>query len=108
MKDTALVFRALSDRTRLRLLGVLGAGELCVCDLLSALRLPQPTISRHLGYLKRAGLVANRKQGRWRYYSMRTSSTRLGAAVRAAVEASAGADPIVRSVRRRMRRSLCR
>jgi ArsR family transcriptional regulator len=56
------LFRAFSDRTRLRILHLLQEGELCVCDLVSVLRVPQPTASRHLAYLRRAGLVRVRKE----------------------------------------------
>ena len=52
-----LMFRAFSDPIRLRILSLVQPGELCVCDLVEILRLPQPTISRHLSYLRRAGLV---------------------------------------------------
>ena len=65
-----LVFRALSDPTRLRILGLLRAGELCVCDLVTTLRIHQPMASRHLAYLRRAALVKVRKQGHWAYYRL--------------------------------------
>ncbi len=65
-----LVFRAFSDRTRLRILHLLQQGELCVCDLVSILRVPQPTASRHLAYLRRAGLVRVRKDRSWSFYSL--------------------------------------
>lgn len=64
------LFRAFADRTRLRILRLLTEGELCVCDLMSVLGSPQPFVSRHLGYLRRAGLVTDRRQGLWRYYSL--------------------------------------
>ena len=64
------LFRAFSDRTRLRILHLLQPGELCVCDLVSILRVPQPTASRHLAYLRRAGLVRVRKERSWSYYSL--------------------------------------
>jgi ArsR family transcriptional regulator, arsenate/arsenite/antimonite-responsive transcriptional repressor len=64
------VFKALADRTRLRILGLLAAGEVCVCDIHESLGLPQPTTSRHLAYLRRAGLVATRKQGLWVHYRL--------------------------------------
>jgi ArsR family transcriptional regulator, arsenate/arsenite/antimonite-responsive transcriptional repressor len=64
------LFRAFSDRTRLRILHLLLNGELCVCDLVSILRVPQPTASRHLAYLRRAGLVSVRKDQSWSYYSL--------------------------------------
>ncbi len=65
-----LMFRAFSDRTRLRILHLLGAGELCVCDIVRVLELPQPTVSRHLAYLRRAGLVTARKEGLWSHYAL--------------------------------------
>lgn len=64
------VFRALSDQTRLRILNLLRSGELCVCHLVAVLGVPQPTASRHLSYLRRAGLVVARKQGLWSYYRL--------------------------------------
>ncbi len=68
MKNTAQLFKALSDETRLRVLALLTAGELCVCDLVAVLELPQSTVSRHLAYLRNAGLVADRRQGVWMFY----------------------------------------
>lgn len=64
------MFRAFADETRLRLLHLLTRGELCVCDLTAILRLSQPKVSRHLAYLRRAGLVRGRKDGLWRHYSL--------------------------------------
>jgi len=66
-----LLFRAFADRTRLRILHLLrGGGEVCVCDLQNVLRVPQAKVSRHLAYLRRAGLVRARKQGLWSYYTL--------------------------------------
>jgi ArsR family transcriptional regulator len=65
-----IMFRAFSDRTRLRILNLLTAGEICVCDLVQVIGAPQPTISRHLAYLRRAGLVTARKDGLWMHYSL--------------------------------------
>jgi ArsR family transcriptional regulator, arsenate/arsenite/antimonite-responsive transcriptional repressor len=65
-----LLFRAFSDRTRLRILHVLLGRELCVGDLVSVLRVPQPSASRHLAYLRRAGLVVVRRDGLWCHYSL--------------------------------------
>ena len=59
--QTKTIFRALSDRTRLRILNLLQGGELCVCHIVSVLDSPQPTVSRHLAYLRKAGLVVARK-----------------------------------------------
>jgi ArsR family transcriptional regulator len=64
------LFRAFSDRTRLRILNLLRDGEKCVCDLQSVLDVPQPKVSRHLAYLRRAGLVTARKEGLWSYYKL--------------------------------------
>src|SRR3984957_10058863 len=64
------MFRAFSDPTRLRILNLLRPGELCVCDLVRVLRVPQPKVSRHLAYLRRAGLVTGRKDGLWMYYTL--------------------------------------
>lgn len=64
------MFRAFSDRTRLRILNLLRPGELCVCDLVRVIGAPQPTVSRHLAYLRKAGLVRSRKDGLWMYYEL--------------------------------------
>lgn len=68
--DAPALFRALADETRLRILNLLAPGELCVGDLVRILGLPQPTASRHLGYLRRAGLVTVRKEGLWCFYGL--------------------------------------
>lgn len=68
--DVDMMFRAFSDRTRLRILHLLRGGELCVCDLVEVLGLPQPKVSRHLAYLRKAGLVQARKQGLWMHYRL--------------------------------------
>lgn len=68
------MFRALSDRTRLRLLHLIGGQEICVCYFVEALKVSQPKISRHLAYLRRAGLVRVRKDGRWVHYSIAVPS----------------------------------
>ena len=63
-------FKALADPTRLRILGLLLGGEVCVCDIHGSLGIPQPKASRHLSYLKKSGLVTARKQGLWVHYRM--------------------------------------
>lgn len=70
-----LMFRAFSDRTRLRLLNMLRTGETCVCDLIEVLEVPQPKVSRHLAYLRRAGLVTARREGLWMRYQLAPAST---------------------------------
>lgn len=64
------LFKALADGTRLRILALLQAGEICVCDIHGSLGLPQPTVSRHLAYLRKAGLVQGRKEGLWVHYRL--------------------------------------
>ena len=64
------IFRAFADRTRLRILHLLHPGELCVCDLVEVLGVPQPKVSRHLAYLRKARLVLVRKEGLWSYYRL--------------------------------------
>ena len=66
----ATLFRAFSDRNRLRILHVLRHGEICVGDLVEVLRIPQARVSRHLAYLRKTGLVQARKNGLWIYYSL--------------------------------------
>ena len=69
--DTAArLFHALSDGTRLAVLEMLGGGERCVCDLQGALDVAQSRLSFHLKVLKDAGLVTDRKEGRWSYYTL--------------------------------------
>ena len=63
-------FKALADQTRLRIISLLRAGEICVCDIHGSLGLPQPTVSRHLAYLRKTGLVATRKDGLWVHYRL--------------------------------------
>lgn len=64
------VFRALADPTRLRLLNLIAGREVCVCYFVEILRLSQPKVSRHLAYLRRAGLVASRRDGKWMHYRL--------------------------------------
>ncbi len=66
--DLALLFAALSDRTRLRLLNLMDGREVCVCYFVEILGQSQPKISRHLAYLRKAGVVAARREGKWMHY----------------------------------------
>ena len=63
-------FRALAERTRLRLLNLMSGQEICVCYFVEVLGLPQSTISRHLAYMRRAGLVQSRREGKWMHYRL--------------------------------------
>jgi ArsR family transcriptional regulator len=66
------LYRGFADATRIRILNVLAAGELCVCDVVGLLHLPQPTVSRHLAYLRRAGLVEARRGWKFAHYRLAT------------------------------------
>ena len=68
--DPELFFAALADRTRLRLLNLMSDGEVCTCFFADTLKTNDPKISRHLAYLKRAGLVKGRRDGKWVHYSL--------------------------------------
>ena len=82
------VFKALSDKTRLRILALLGNNEVCVCHIHDSLGLPQPTVSRHLAYLRRSGLVAVRRDGVWMHYQLsRSLDPMVQSVVNAAVAA---------------------
>jgi ArsR family transcriptional regulator, arsenate/arsenite/antimonite-responsive transcriptional repressor len=70
MDDMVRTFKALSDSTRVRIIKLLEHGELCVCDIGAALNMIQPKVSFHLGVLKNAGLLKDRKQGKWVHYSL--------------------------------------
>ena len=74
-----LFFQALGDNTRLRLLNLMGDQEICVCYLVEVLNQPQSKVSRHLAYLRRAGIVAARREGKWMHYRM-VMPTNAGAA----------------------------
>jgi ArsR family transcriptional regulator len=68
--DLALLFAALADRTRLRLLNLMDGKEVCVCYFVEILGQSQPKISRHLAYLRRAGIVTARREGKWMHYKI--------------------------------------
>lgn len=80
------LFRALSDKTRLRILHLLLSGELCVCDIVSVLNCPQPTASRHLAYLRKVGLVTVRKEGVWCYYQLSPATSAFEQSLHKCVE----------------------
>ncbi len=73
-RRSAALFHALSDEKRLRILALLAGGELCVCELTEALHLSQSLLSFHLRTLRDAGLVVDRREGRWIHYSLRSEA----------------------------------
>ncbi len=87
VQDVETVCKALADATRLRILSLLVEGEVCVCEIHDTLRLPQPTVSRHLAYLRRSGLVESRREGTWVHYRMAALDPVVQAVVQAAAHA---------------------
>ena len=79
------LFKALADVTRLRILGLLLTGEVCVCHIHESLRIPQPKASRHLAYLRRAGLVNTRRDGLWVHYRLADMSDPILSTIRQAL-----------------------
>ncbi len=101
------LYAALSDRTRLRLLNLMADGEVCVCFFVEVLDQPQPTVSRHLAYLRKTGLVADRRDGKWIHYSV---TLPLDPAVRKAFEgalAAIGSDPAMQRDWKRLQSACC-
>src|ERR1700730_16423140 len=76
-----LLFRALADPTRLRLLNLVADREICVCYFVEILRTSQPKISRHLAYLRNAGIVAARREGKWMHYRLTIPKDRAAASI---------------------------
>jgi ArsR family transcriptional regulator, arsenate/arsenite/antimonite-responsive transcriptional repressor len=85
MAELERLFQALGDATRLRILGLLLTGEVCVCDIHETLKIPQPKASRHLAYLRRSGLVDTRREGLWIHYRLAELSDPVLDAIAAAV-----------------------
>jgi ArsR family transcriptional regulator len=95
------VYAALADPTRLRILSLLGDGEVCVCHLHASLDVPQPTASRHLAYLRKSGLVEARREGSWMHYRLSTIDNAVVASVvKAALHALTHSDVSARDERR--------
>jgi ArsR family transcriptional regulator, arsenate/arsenite/antimonite-responsive transcriptional repressor len=105
--EIEFLFRALADRTRLRLLNLMGDDEVCVCFLVEALKLTQPKISRHLAYLRRAGIVASRRDGKWMHYRLTRPYDSYAAGVLSAVRDWLVNDSAMRSDRGRLLRLCC-
>ncbi len=93
--------KALADPTRVRILGLLAGGQVCVCHLHDALAIPQPTASRHLAYLRKAGLVDSRREGTWMYYTLAAQpDAALGTLVNAVTHCAGHADTVARDRKR--------
>ena len=106
MDEAASLFAALADSNRLRLLNLMRDGEVCVCFLHGALNTNQPRVSRHLAYLRRAGLVEARRDGKWQYYRLKSLPTPLQHLLDSALEALKS-DPQFNRDRRRVKQICC-
>jgi ArsR family transcriptional regulator len=108
LSDMEGLFKALADATRLRILGLLLTGEVCVCHIHESLKIPQPKASRHLAYLRRAGLVEARRDGLWVHYRMATlADPVLGAIGDAVRHALTHVDVVRRDVDRLQKKTGC-
>ena len=102
------LFKALADETRLRILGLLLAGEVCVCDIHESLKIPQPKASRHLAYLRRSRLVETRRSGLWIHYRLgRVDDRVLAAIVNAVRHALTHVDVVHKDGERLQKRTGC-
>src|SRR3954453_18559574 len=108
MAELERLFQALADGTRLRILGLLLAGEVCVCDIHETLKIPQPKASRHLAYLRRSGLVDTRREGLWIHYRLgKLADPVMAAIVDAVRHALTRIDAVHRDGERLRRRTGC-
>jgi ArsR family transcriptional regulator len=105
--DLARLFAALSDRTRLRLLNLMGESEVCVCYFVEILGQSQPKVSRHLAYLRNAGIVSARREGKWMHYRIQRPSDAGAAAILDTVLASLKADKEMQSDLARLGKACC-
>jgi ArsR family transcriptional regulator len=101
------LFQALGDRTRLRLLNLMADGEVCVCFFVEVLDQPQPKISRHLAYLRSAGLVAARREAKWMHYAITPPEDATVRAALDAVMATLKADREMQKDRAALARACC-
>ena len=101
-------FAALGDTTRLRLLNLMGGREICVCYFVEILGQPQPKISRHLAYLRRAGMVAARREGKWMHYRIVMPGNEGAAKVLQQTLAWLSDDKSMQSDRARLSRACCK
>ena len=102
--DMETLFKALADETRLRILGLLLTGEVCVCDIHESLKIPQSKASRHLAYLRRSGLVQTRRSGLWIHYRLGRLADPVPAAIVDAVRHALAHLDVVRKDAERLRK----
>jgi ArsR family transcriptional regulator len=101
------LFAALADRTRLRLLNLMMGREVCVCYFVEILKQGQPKISRHLAYLRKAGLVSTRREGKWMHYSIVRPSDAGAAAILDATLASFESDRTMQADLKQLGKACC-
>ena len=101
------LFKALADRTRLRLISLIGESEVCVCFLVEILTTSQPKISRHLAYLRRAQIVSARREGKWIHYRLTEPPDEHAARILREVRASLGEHPEFQRDREKLERVCC-
>jgi ArsR family transcriptional regulator, arsenate/arsenite/antimonite-responsive transcriptional repressor len=101
------LFKALADRTRLRLIGLLGSQEVCVCFLVAILKTSQPKISRHLAYLRRAQIVSARREGKWIHYRLAEPPDEHAARIFREVRASLAEHPELQRDREKLMQVCC-
>jgi len=102
-----LLFKALADRTRLRLINLMGDTEVCVCFFVEVLKTNQPKISRHLAYLRRAGVVSARRDGKWIHYRIVEPPDPQAANIFREVRTSLENDPGMQNDRARLQKICC-
>jgi ArsR family transcriptional regulator len=105
--DMGLFFAALADRTRLRLINLMGSDEVCVCFFVEILGTNQPKISRHLAYLRKAGIVNARRDGKWIHYRVAEPRDPNAARVLGEVRSWVAQDPEMRRDRERLAKVCC-
>lgn len=105
--DRELFFRALADRTRLRIINLMGNQEVCVCFFVEILKTNQPKVSRHLAYLRRAGIVAARRDGIWMHYRLATPNDENAARVLQEVRAWLAKDTRMQQDLNRLNKICC-
>jgi ArsR family transcriptional regulator len=106
--DLELFFSALADRTRLRLLNLMAENEVCVCFLVEIIGPNQPKISRHLAYLRKAGIVAARREGKWMHYRIIEPDNATAQTILRDLRAALKSDPEMLNDRRRLTGLCCR
>lgn len=102
-----MLFKALADRTRLRLISLIGDSEVCVCFFVAILKTSQPKISRHLAYLRRAGVVAARREGKWMHYRLAEPPDEHAARIFREVRASLAEHPEFQRDREKLMQVCC-